>query len=662
MTLTSTRPQAPLFVAVVGLMIAGALAGCGIRPGGSPGPASVGDLAGADLTGVDLAGSTAQVFSNSDLGDPRVLRGDLAGADLAQPPGGCEDGKLDGDETDVDCGGVGCAACAVGKICQIGVDCTSGVCIAGVCMAPSCTDGLKNGTETDVDCGGPSCMPCAVGKHCVSAYQCTSGVCDSGSCAAPSCTDAVKNATETDVDCGGSCSVCAIGKHCRTGTDCTSGSCAAGQCVAPSCTDGVQNGTETDVDCGGFSCAPCAPGKHCLSGFQCTSGLCSSGQCTEPTCADSVKNGDETDVDCGGTCRPCALGSGCLVAHDCVSAQCEGQMCTPVIVPLNLSGSITSTSSIDSGDGLVVYLTAPDWSVFKSTDGGGSFTYVFPGSSSFRAKQARVHVSRARPTDVVVYSYTTSMTSTYDPTLVVSHDGFTTSKQSQNGLWSWGNIAAFSMTDPSTVYFLGDNGGSRYSTNAADTSTAITPAPVLSPGGNSLWTPGAAEIDPTDSSKVWLAVAGATAPTVTRYDHVAQTVTDYSAQLRDAVGTLGGLEVYPRGTSYRMRFIGGTGAVATSDDLGATFQPVVGGGGLPPCGGWVNGLREIVSYADDHTRVASFCPNSNDVAVSSDGGATWTTVRSPTWTTVACAVNGVSLTSTKTLVSCNNAPPLAISL
>ena len=33
---------------------------------------------------------------------------------------------------------------------------------AGKCVAPTCTDGRKNGTESDLDCGGPISL---VGQH-----------------------------------------------------------------------------------------------------------------------------------------------------------------------------------------------------------------------------------------------------------------------------------------------------------------------------------------------------------------------------------------------------------------------------------------------------------------------------------------------------------------
>src|SRR5260221_4644152 len=123
--------------------------------------------------------------------------------------------------------------------------------------APICTDQVKNGNETDIDCGG-MCAPtlkCGDGKGCSVAGDCQSGVCPTSKvCAVPSCADTVKNGTETDIDCGGAGCLPnkkgGDGKGCSTAADCLSGVCPASKlCAVPACTDTVKNGTETDVDC-----------------------------------------------------------------------------------------------------------------------------------------------------------------------------------------------------------------------------------------------------------------------------------------------------------------------------------------------------------------------------------------------------------------------------
>lgn len=244
-------------------------------------------------------------------------------------PTDCADGFMNGDETDVDCGGPTCSVCSDGATCNLGSDCGSGVCTGNICQSPTCTDGVQNQDETDVDCGGLSCAGCLDGEACVLASDCTSGVCTGNVCQVPTCSDGVNNQDETDVDCGGlTCAACPNGDACSAGSDCQSGVCTGNICQPPSCGDAVQNGDESDVDCGGTVCAPCGPGLSCGAGTDCTSTICSSGTCTTPTCADGALNQDESDVDCGGTiCASCPAGSDCGSGTDCTSGVCTGNVC-----------------------------------------------------------------------------------------------------------------------------------------------------------------------------------------------------------------------------------------------------------------------------------------------------------------------------------------------
>ena len=97
----------------------------------------------------------------------------------------CEDTRLNGDETDVDCGG-SCVAlgkkCADTKRCVANSDCLSGVCKSNVCQAAVCTDRVLNGNETDVDCGGSCTAKCAPTKKCVLDSDCFGGRCTGGLC------------------------------------------------------------------------------------------------------------------------------------------------------------------------------------------------------------------------------------------------------------------------------------------------------------------------------------------------------------------------------------------------------------------------------------------------------------------------------------------------
>ncbi len=238
------------------------------------------------------------------------------------PP--CMDGVLDGNETDVDCGGGTCPPCGVGLMCKVGTDCTSGACDALVhtCLGPQCSDGVKDGNETDVDCGG-SCGACAVGKGCAVDQDCLSEACDGVSltCAANQCVDHQKDGTETDVDCGGgTCPLCALGKTCGNGGDCASNYCnPSHQCAAVN-----QCVNQTDVGCGGGgACPPCALGKMCQVLTDCVSMACDAVTlvCVSDHCFDHAEDGDETDLDCGGpTCvARCTSGKYCKLTSDCAA-------------------------------------------------------------------------------------------------------------------------------------------------------------------------------------------------------------------------------------------------------------------------------------------------------------------------------------------------------
>jgi len=168
-------------------------------------------------------------------------------------------------------------------------------------------DGEKNGMETDVDCGGDECPACADDLVCVDADDCQSKVCTDDLCVAATCDDAVLNGEESDVDCGGlTCDKCLDGDTCNSGNDCDSGVCEASACSPATCDDTVQNGSETDVDCGGGDCEPCDNGEACVTNADCVSGDCTDEVCVGVGCNDGVQNGEETGVDCGGPeCEPC---------------------------------------------------------------------------------------------------------------------------------------------------------------------------------------------------------------------------------------------------------------------------------------------------------------------------------------------------------------------
>lgn len=275
--------------------------------------------------------------------------------DSASPTDGtisCTDGRRNGSEVGVDCGGTcpkkcdgakcagndECASgtcqpdgkCApmAGKSCGVGLpndceigdscsqddDCKLDVCSDDQkCVDPPAdvhTDGRRNGGETGIDCGGviAQTTPCPEGQGCKTSDDCISTCNDDGTCAAPGPTDGKKNNDETDIDCGGTqAPPCTVGQGCAVNKDCDLIACTGALCVVPTETDGVQNGGETDVDCGGpgvanstVSYVPprCVIDKICAADADCASGGCAlaatGGKCALPSCATAETAGITT--------------------------------------------------------------------------------------------------------------------------------------------------------------------------------------------------------------------------------------------------------------------------------------------------------------------------------------------------------------------------------
>lgn len=168
----------------------------------------------------------------------------------------CDDLVENGDESDVDCGGDACPPCAIDEHCSHDADCASLTCMASLCVTyvkpecptnpdpatPTCADCIIDGDETDVDCGG-ICAPCEDQLACLIDADCASGACVSLFCGPPhvgcdpvdpdnpSCNDCALDLGETDVDCGGdACGPCDDGAACLIDADCAVSPCIGAIC------------------------------------------------------------------------------------------------------------------------------------------------------------------------------------------------------------------------------------------------------------------------------------------------------------------------------------------------------------------------------------------------------------------------------------------------
>jgi len=216
------------------------------------------------------------------------------------------------------CDGSGrCVQCLTAAECE-----GSDSCVGSVCVLELCANGAIDGDETDIDCGGATCPPCTLAAACQASDDCESGFCDSGACAACS----------GDTDCQ-SDSYCDPNGECRPrmsgGVACSSGlECDSDFCVDGVCCDALCDGPCEACDQAGSRgvCRPHAagadPDADCTAGGDSCNGA---GLCH---CSDGMSSVDETGVDCGGpTCDACALGQGCDAPSDCLSDACVNNLC-----------------------------------------------------------------------------------------------------------------------------------------------------------------------------------------------------------------------------------------------------------------------------------------------------------------------------------------------
>ena len=93
-----------------------------------------------------------------------------------------------------------CPACPLDQPCVIDGDCQSAHCIRNLCTVINCTDGKLNGHETDIDCGGSDCPRCAATQVCGAHGDCVTGVCTTLRCVSQRTCGEVKALAATSPD------------------------------------------------------------------------------------------------------------------------------------------------------------------------------------------------------------------------------------------------------------------------------------------------------------------------------------------------------------------------------------------------------------------------------------------------------------------------------
>lgn len=97
----------------------------------------------------------------------------------------CTDGKRNGRETDVDCGGGTCQRCVDQKLCQVDNDCVSGTCGGGTCV--TCSPSQLCGSDRQGSC------------QCVKSFPTDDPVCVQGQALGPSVQDCADCPAGTEI-------------------------------------------------------------------------------------------------------------------------------------------------------------------------------------------------------------------------------------------------------------------------------------------------------------------------------------------------------------------------------------------------------------------------------------------------------------------------------
>lgn len=234
--------------------------------------------------------------------------------------------------------------------CVAGVECCSGRCEGGSCIAEGTCLGPGSPCMNRDGCCSGRCEPiagtsnraCTVacrgeGKPCSAAADCCSFGCAGGVCVARQCAKRGDGCSANADCCAGTCTdgrcTPSEGGICRpTGEDCTSGGggpCCSGTCVGDRC------------DVGPGACRP--RGAPCTQDGECCRGPCAldaSGTrvCAAPCGTDGSSCGSSADC-CSGACSggagtcvsttgSCALvGASCSSGPECCSGLCLGNRC-----------------------------------------------------------------------------------------------------------------------------------------------------------------------------------------------------------------------------------------------------------------------------------------------------------------------------------------------
>jgi hypothetical protein len=311
------------------------------------------------------------------------------------------------------------------------------------------------------------------------------------------------------------------------------------------------------------------------------------------------------------------------------------------------AATVLPVASVDTADGNTLFAVDSYWRVFKSTNTGSSWVYVFSTGNGIR--QMGYGTARLRVVDST-HVYIRSGNEYGATGFISTSDGFASVvKDNINEVPAHYYYPDFiNIADPN-FYATGVNTNYRKTANAGATFTDTT----VSAFGHYYW--GSANytqvnregwVNPANTNKVWMEVKS-----LFEVDISNNTSNDLTSRIPNFTDVAGFTVVKKTNGTYRLWAVNVNGQMAYSDDGAATFTSFAPTTASP--GVTCADKRYLEVLSNNQNVMAMACQNSQIVSYSKDGGLTWADA-----TVSNCGIIDMALTNQgKVYLSCGYYSP-----
>lgn len=348
-------------------------------------------------------------------------------------------------------------------------------------------------------------------------------------------------------------------------------------------------------------------------------------------------------VDSAGNTVTAVVGGRLFVSQDSATSFSRVGMKPPIV---------TGANSLAS-DGTRVVLVDNRGNVFESTDQGRTYVleYTPPPIQTPTNGWLEVNLHPAAPLNAIVRPV-----DAFVSTGLVTHDGFTSAAPVNLTIQPYYSAFAWAPTSLTQAYLYGPSSFSAFSQNTGDSWGALALTPVLNNGFSS----SLQAVVTGDPTFGLVAECSSGVAHLWRVNNVLRLTSDIGSTVSNQLGNdlPCAMELYVAGAGLqRVRVISRTGWLAVSDNDGLSFTGVPGAsGGLTSCT-----QRRLTSLSTDRSVVVTWCQAQNQLAVSRNGGSTWTNIGSGlNFANYGCAITSLYPLATQLLIGCRDRPPVLV--